>query len=203
MQENLFRRVVTHTKGAHERCIKSCVDHDCFYVVVVYTWFNDASVVLKPHLHGRLLGARIDILPFFFLKSRRSLTRRKIQVRFALCNIARHAPKKSNGSTHSHGRDFIAMLAYDCNSQKSLIRWDYVPVILAKSSRRNNSRYRTGSLARYEIVSKRGLLVLNLRKPTAAEALQMRRLSAFAFETTTLRNFEKKVVWSQRKRKTK
>ena len=65
-----------------------------------------------------------------------------------------------------------------------------MPVILIKSSRRK-SRYRTGSLTRYEIVSKRGLVVLNLQKPTAAKALQMRRLSAFAFETFTLRNFKK------------
>ena len=49
---------------------------------------------LKPHLHGRVLAAIIDILPFFFLKSRRSLTRRKIHVRFCLCDIARHAPQK-------------------------------------------------------------------------------------------------------------
>ena len=49
---------------------------------------------LEPHLHGRLLAARIDILPFFFLKSRRSLTRRTIHVRFCLRDIARHAPKK-------------------------------------------------------------------------------------------------------------
>ena len=63
-------------------------------------------------------------------------------------------------------------------------------MILAKSSRRK-SRYRTGSLRRCEIVSKRGLLILNLQKPTAAKALQMRSWSAFAFETITLRNFEK------------
>ena len=31
------------------------------------------------------------------------------------------------------------------------------------------------------------------KKPIAAKALQMRRLSAFAFETITLRNFEKKL----------
>ena len=65
-------------------------------------------------------------------------------------------------------------------------------MILAKRSRRK-SRYRTGSLTRCEIVSKRGLLVLNLQKPTAAKVLQMRRFSAFAFETITLRNFEKKL----------
>ena len=148
----------------------------------------------KPHLHGRDLAARIDILPFFFLKSLWSLTRRKIHVRFCLRDIARHAPKKSNRSSHSHGRDFNAMLAYDCNSQKSLTRWDWVPVILAKSSRRK-SRYRTGSLTRCEIVSKRGLLVLNLQKLTAAKALQMRRLAAFAFETITLRNFESELLY--------
>ena len=37
------------------------------------------------------------------------------------------------------------------------------------------------------------MLDLNLKKPTAAKALQMHRLSAFAFETITLRNFEKKM----------
>ena len=41
---------------------------------------NRRLINVKPHLHGRLLAARIDILPFFFLKSRRSLTRRKIHV---------------------------------------------------------------------------------------------------------------------------
>ena len=147
---------------------------------------------LKPHLHSQLLAARIDILPFFFLKSRRPLTRREIHVRFCLRNIARHAPKKSNRSSHSHERDFNATLAYNCNSPKSVTRWDCVPVILAKSSRWK-SRYRTGSLTRCEIVSKRGVLVLNLQKPAAAKALQMRSLLAFAFETITLRNFEKKL----------
>ena len=67
-----------------------------------------------------------------------------------------------------------------------------MPVILAKSSRLK-SRYRTGLLTRCEIVSKRGLLVLNSQKRTAAKALQMRRLSAFAFEAITLWNFGKKM----------
>ena len=49
---------------------------------------------LKLQLHGRRLPVRIDILPFFFLKSRRSLTWRKIHVKFRLRDIARHAPKK-------------------------------------------------------------------------------------------------------------
>ena len=83
------------------------------------------------------------------------------------------------------------MLAYDCESQKSFTRRDCVLVILAKSSRWK-SRYRSDSLTRCEIVSKRDLLVLNLQKLTAAKTLQMRRLSAFAFETITLRIFEKK-----------
>ena len=48
------------------------------------------NAALKPHL----LAARIDILPFFFLKSPRSLTRRKIHMRFSLRDIARHAIKK-------------------------------------------------------------------------------------------------------------
>ena len=51
-------------------------------------------ITFKPHLHRRLLAARIDFFPFFFLKSRRSLTWRKIYVRFTLLDIARHAPKK-------------------------------------------------------------------------------------------------------------
>ena len=67
-----------------------------------------------------------------------------------------------------------------------------MPVILAKSSRWKR-RYRTGSLTRCKIVSKRSLLVFNLQKPTAAKALQMSRLSAFAFETITIRNFENKM----------
>ena len=59
-----------------------------------FTRENLSRVAVKLHLHGRLLAARIDSLPFFFLKSRRSLTRRKIHVRFCLRDIARHAPKK-------------------------------------------------------------------------------------------------------------
>ena len=40
---------------------------------------------------------------------------------------------------------------------------------------------------------KAGVLVLNLQKPTAVKELQTRPLSAFAFETITLWNFEKKL----------
>ena len=54
---------------------------------------------------------------------------------------------------------------------------------------RLKSRYRTGLLTRCEIVSKRCLLGLNLQKRTAAKALQMRRLSAFAFEAITFLEF--------------
>ena len=117
-----------------------------------------------------------------------------------VCAISPHTPpKKSNRISHSHGWELNATLASrrsnntlaSCKSQKSLTCWDCVTVILAKSSPRK-SRYRTGSLTRSEIVSKRGLLVLNSQKSTTAKALQMRRLSAFAIETITLRNFEKK-----------
>ena len=103
-----------------------------------------------------------------------------------------HDPMAPPKYAPAHGRDCNAMLAYDCNSQKSLTCSDCVPVILAKSSRQKN-RYRTaGSLTRCEIVLKRGLLVLNLQKPPR-EALQLGRLSVFAFETITLRNFEQKL----------
>ena len=64
----------------------------------------------------------------------------------------------------------------------------YLPQIAGFSSTNRGSL-----LTRCEIASKRGLLVLNLQKRTAAIALQMRRLSAFAFEAITLRNFEKKM----------
>ena len=57
----------------------------------------------KLYLHGRLLAARICILLFFFLKSQRSLTRRKIHEKFCLSDIARHAPQNLNRSSHSHG----------------------------------------------------------------------------------------------------
>ena len=77
-QKNQFA-AVTHTGEILTRCSRTIATR---------------RSPLKPHLHGRLLAARIDILPFFFLKSRRSLTRRKIHVRFCLRDIARHAPNK-------------------------------------------------------------------------------------------------------------
>ena len=67
-----------------------------------------------------------------------------------------------------------------------------MPVILTKYCRWK-SRCRTDSLTLCEIGSKRGLLVLNLQKPTAAKALQIRSLSTYAFETIALQNFEKKM----------
>ena len=59
-----------------------------------------------------------------------------------------------------------------------------MPVIRAKSSRRK-TRYRTGFKAR--------LAGFEFAKVTAAKALRMRSLSVVAFETITLRNFEKKM----------
>ena len=63
------------------------------------------------------------------------------------------------------------------------------------SSRRplRKSRYRTGSLTRSEIISKRGLLVLNLQKLAAAKLLQNAQVVRFAFETITLREFWKEI----------
>ena len=125
---------------------------------------------VKLHLHGRLLAARIDILPFLTYTARDSC-------KILVCAISPDKPpKKSNCSSHHlHRRDFNTMLAYNCNLQKSLIWWDCVPVILTKSSWWK-SRYCTGLLTWCEIVSKRGLLVLNLQKPTTAKALQMCQL---------------------------
>ena len=123
---------------------------------------------------------------------------------FCLSDIAQTTPtEKSNRSSHSHGRDFTAAFAFDCNLLKSLTRWDCVPVILAKSSRRK-SRYRTGLLTRCEIVFKALLAGFEFaKKRTAAKALQMRRLSAFAFEAITLLNFEKKMNEANASVKTK
>ena len=140
-------------------------------------------------LAARLLAARIDICLFSFSNRVGHLHGARFTCDFVCAISPDTPPEKSNRSSHSHGRDFNAALAFDCKSLKSLTRWDCVPVILAKSCRRK-SRYRTGLLTRCEIVSKRCLLVLNLQKRTAAKAL---RLSAFAFEAITLWNFDKKM----------
>ena len=97
----------------------------------------------KLHSHGRLIAARIDVLSFFFLKLRRSLSRRKARMRFCLRDIAQTRPskKKWNRNIYSHGWDFNAMLAYNCNSHKSLARWDCVAVTLANSTRRKSFKY--------------------------------------------------------------
>ena len=147
---------------------------------------------IKPHLHGRLLAARIDILPFFFLKSRRSLTWRKIHLRFCLRDIVRHAPQKIKSQQSLTRERFY---------RDARIRLQLAEVTYTLRLRASDSR--SSSLTRCEIVSKRGLLVLNLQMPIAAKALQMRSLSAFAFEANKLRNFANKIVRSQRKRKTK
>ena len=67
-----------------------------------------------------------------------------------------------------------------------------MPAILAISSRRK-SRYRSGSLTRCEIVSKRDLLVLNLQKPSVAKALQMRRLSALHLKHSRFKILKRKL----------
>ena len=105
-------------------------------------------------------------------------------------------PEKSNRSSHSHGRDFNAALAFDCNSLKSLTRWDCVPVILAKSSLRK-SRYRTGLLTRCEIVSKRCLLVLNLQKANCCISTSNAPLVSFCIWSNHALEFWKENEWSQ------
>ena len=152
----------------------------------------------KLHLHARLKAVRIDILPFFFLKSRRSFTWHKIHVRFSLCHITRHAPKKSNHSSHSHGRDFNVMLVYNCNSQKSLMRWDCVPVILARSSRRKSS-HRTGSLTRCKIV----FAGFEFAKANCRKSTSNAQLVSFYIWNNHASEFWKENVWSQHEHKTK
>ena len=50
----------------------------------------------------RLLADRIDILPFFFLKSRESFTQRKIVVKFCLKDIAVRLQKHQSAAvTHT------------------------------------------------------------------------------------------------------
>ena len=109
------------------------------------------GVCFKRYLHGRVLAARTDILLFFFLKSRRSFTRRKIHVR-SLSTLPDTPPKKANRSSHSHGRDFNATLAY--------AQVTYTLRLRASDSRKTSRRkscYRTGSLTRCEIVSNIGV----------------------------------------------
>ena len=73
------------------------------------------------------------------------------------------------------------MLVYDCNSQKSLTRRDCAQWL---------SQNPVDGRVAIALVQLHGA---RLQKPTAAKALQMRSLSAFAFETFTLWNFEKKL----------
>ena len=110
-------------------------------------------------------------------------------------------PQKTQIAGFTHTDEILTRRSHTIATGRSHLhvetacRRSLVPVILAESSQRGQrkGRYRSGLLTRCEIVSKRSLLVLNLQKLTAAKALQMRRLSAFAFETITLRNFEKKM----------
>ena len=148
--------------------------------------------LLSLHLHGRLLAARIDILPFFFLKSRRSLTRRKIRVRFSLRDIARHASKKIKSQQSLPRERFYR----DARIRLQLAEVTYTLRLRASDSRQIKTAEESLShWFTYTVQDsfKGRLLVLNLQKPIAAKALQMRRLSAFAFETITLQNFEQKL----------
>ena len=78
-----------------------------------------SNISLKPHLHGRHLAARIDILSFFFLKSRRSLTRRKIHARYSLRDIARHAPKKNQIAAVTHTGGILTRCSHTIATRRS------------------------------------------------------------------------------------
>ena len=73
----------------------------------------------KLHLHGRLLSARIEILPFFFFKSRKSLTRRKIHERFCLRSIATHAPKKNQTAAVIHTGEILTRRSHTIATRRS------------------------------------------------------------------------------------
>ena len=131
-------------------------------------------------------------MPFFFLKSRRSLTRRNIHVRFILRDIARHAPKKIKSQLSLTRKRFYR----DARIRLQLAEVTYTLRLRASDWRQIESAEE--SLSHWFTYTvrdsfKRGLLVLNLQKPIAAKALQTRSFSAFAFETITLRNFEQKL----------
>ena len=112
-------------------------------------------------------------------------------MRFSLRDIARNNPQKIKSQLS------LTRERFQCDAciRLQLAEVTYtlkLPVILAKSSRWK-SRDRTGLHTRCEIVPNGSLLVLNLQKPTAAKALQIRSLSVFAFKAITLRNFENKL----------
>ena len=150
------------------------------------------KISLKPHLHGRVLAARIDILSFFFLKSRRSLTRRKIHVRFSLRDIARHAPKKIKSQQSLTRERFYP----DARIRLQLAEVTYTLRLRASDSHKIESAEESLSywftyavrdsfkarLAGFEFT------IANCRKSTSNAPLV-----SSAFETITFRNFEKKM----------
>ena len=134
---------VTKTNYNAHRVILTPFSDDCGQMSKIVIWLKLVILLkivlytLKLHLHGRLLSARIEILPFFFFKSRRSLTRRKIHKRYCLRGIVTHAQKKSNRSSHSHGKDFNATLARGetrCETHTS--RDSLAAIAFGKNSRR-------------------------------------------------------------------
>ena len=113
-------------------------------------------------------------------------------MRFCLRDIARHAPQKIKSRQSLTRERFYR----DARIWLQLAEVTYTLRLRASDSHKIESAEESLSYwFTYTVrdFSKRCLLVLNLQKPTAAKALQMRRLSAFAFETITLRNFEKKM----------
>ena len=149
-------------------------------------------VSVKLHLHGQLLAARIDILPFFFLKSRRSLTRRKIYVRFCQRDFARHAPKKIK----PHQSLTRERFQRDARKRLQFSEVTYTLRLHASDSRlieaveESLSHWFTYTV---QYSFKARLASFEFAKANCLKAFQMRRLPAFAFETITLRNFKKKM----------
>ena len=145
-----------------------------------------------PHSHGRVLGARIDILPFFFLKSRRSLTRRKIHVRFSLRDIVRHAPKKIK-SQQSFTRERFYR---DARIRLQLAEVTYMLRLRASDSRQIESAKE--SLSHWFTYTVRDsfkarLAGFEFAKTNCCKSTSNAPLVSFAFKTITLRNFEKKM----------
>ena len=102
------------------------------------TRFDDFFFVklpLKQNLQGRLLAARINILPFFFLKWRRSLTQRKIHARFRQLNIARHAQKKNQIAAVTH----MGEIKHDTRIRLQLAEVTYMLRLRASDSRKIES----------------------------------------------------------------
>ena len=102
-------------------------------------------------------------------------------------------PQKNQIAAVTHTGEVLTQRLYTVATRRSHLHVETACQWFSQNPSLRKSRYRTGLLTRCEIVSKRCLLVLNLQKPTAAKALQMHRLSGFAFEKITLQNFKKKM----------